>query len=338
MIRFPSFSPVAAAAVLFGLFGCGGGGGSGGSPGPGGGPNGGDGGNHLYTHGTITFATNEADYWYPTHVVSFDLATDGITTLFQGIDPHRTKTGETAYMAYIGGDYTDSSASYGVTVADARGVPGPAIYITEGYGFNGDENCQTPRLSPYGDRVAFGIVGGGGQYCVDGYGMYWSSFVVVRERATGRELARFEGYYHPEWLPNGDLLMMGAECEEANIMGGLWITDDHYSPPRRIDGGKITTPAFFPTVNPMDPNRVLLVWNGQLWQITLDDDHILTQLTQFTYPVTAATWSPDGTTLAVLQWEISLPIKSILFFKPGDDNSVEVRQLPSYPRGPLSWN
>lgn len=334
--RQSGFATLAAAAVLFWLFGCGGSGGHHGSTSPGGSP--GTGGSHVYTHGTITFATNQADVWYPTHVVSLDLATDRITTLFQGIDPQRTPTGETAFMAYIGGDYVVADASYAVTVADARGVPGPPVYVTQGYGFNGDENCQTPRLSPHGDRVAFSIVGGGGQYCVDRWGMYWTSFVVVRDRTTGDELARFEGYYNPEWLPNGDLLMMGAECEEADIMGGMWITDTHYSKPKRADGGKITTPAYLPTVNPMDPNRVALVWNGQLWQITLDDDHALTQLTNFTHPVTAAAWSPDGSALAVLQWDEVLPFQSILLFKPGDESSGELRQLSSYPRGPLSWN
>jgi len=301
-------------------------------------PSGPGGAHYMYNQGTITFATNQTNIWNPTHVVDLDLATDGVTTRFQGMDAQRMHNGETTYLAYLGGSYGGSSLSFGVKVANAQGVPGPSLYVTEGYGFSGDQNCHTPRLSADGTRVAFSIIGGGGQYCHDIYGLYWGYFVVVRSRATGAELARFEGYYHPEWLPNGTLLMMGGECEEAGIHAGLWATDSNLGAPVRVDAGQITTPASFPTVNPVNPNLVAFVWNGQVWQMTLDAAHTLTQLTGLDVPAYAATWSPDGSTLAVLQWNTTLPSKTILFFKPGQQASVELRPLATYPYAPLSWN
>lgn len=293
---------------------------------------------YLYDQGTLTFGTNLAHIWYPTHVVDLDLATNSITTRFEGIDPERAPSGETTYLAYLSGSYGNSTLSFGVKVASPQGLPGPSLYVAEEYGFSGDQNCHTPRLSPDGTRVAFSIIASGGQLCRDNYGLLRGAFVVVRSRSTGAELARFEGYYHPAWLPDGRLLMLGSECDEANIHSGLWMSSANLGAPTRVDGGQITTPAAFPAVNPRNPNLVALVWNGQLWQITLDSTHVLTQLTALEIPVLAATWSPDGSALAVLQYTLSLPTKTILFFKPGQQNSVEVRPLSTYPSGPLSWS
>jgi hypothetical protein len=91
-----------------------------------------------------------------------------------------------------------------------------------------------------------------------------------------------------------------------------------------------------PAVNP-DGKSVALVWNNQLWHLTLDGKQTLTQLTQLEKPVSAAAWSPDGDALAVVMFDVSMPVRSLLLFRPGDERSVEVRQLGFYPFGPVSW-
>ncbi len=88
--------------------------------------------------------------------------------------------------------------------------------------------------------------------------------IIVRDR-KGAEVARFEGYYYPEWLPNGRLLMLGSPCRRA----GVWVADRSPRPPTRADGNQVATPAKFPAVS-RDGCRVALVWNNQLWTLTLD--------------------------------------------------------------------
>jgi hypothetical protein len=41
-----------------------------------------------------------------------------------------------------------------------------------------------------------------------------ANFVVIRDRG-GNDLAHFEGYYFPDWLPDGRLLMLGLPCRSA---------------------------------------------------------------------------------------------------------------------------
>ena len=53
--------------------------------------------------------------------------------------------------------------------------------------------------------------------------------------------------------------------------------------------------------------------------------------------MTSAAWSPDGGALAALMFDVSMPVRSLALFRPGDQRSLEFRQLPVYPYGPLSW-
>jgi hypothetical protein len=67
--------------------------------------------------------------------------------------------------------------------------------------------------------------------CKDTYGTKWADYVVV-ERRKGGEITRFEGYFYPEWLPDGRLLMPGSQCREA----GVWVTDQALRSLTRVDG------------------------------------------------------------------------------------------------------
>ena len=280
-------------------------------------------------HGTLTFARDgSGDPFSPQIVVDYDLDTEKLVVRFNGFDARRTPKGETAFLQRLSGGYV---ADYGVVAADTRGVPGAPVFVCRGYSFGMNRICASPKLSHDGKLVAFSTVSGEGNVCKNGYDMFWGNFVIVSER-TGGERRRFEGYYNPEWLPDGRLLMLGSECRNA----GVWISDASLQTLTRVDGNQIATPAAMPAVNP-DGKSVALVWNNQLWHLTLDGEQTLTQLTQLEKPVSAAAWSPDGEALAVVMWDVSMPVRSLLLFRPGDESSVEVRQLGFYPFGPVSW-
>jgi WD40 repeat protein len=280
--------------------------------------------------GTLTLARDGSnDPFDPAVVVDLDLASNKITVRFDGFDAHRTSAGETAYITRLTAGYI---ADYGVVAATAKGVPGAPLHVCKSFSFGSNRICHTPTLSPDGQRVAFGTAAGGGSVCKNDYGTAWADYVVVKDR-SGSEIAKFEGYYYPEWLPDGRLLMLGSACRGA----GVWATDRSLRAPIRLDGNQIATPAKFPAVSP-NGRRVALVWNHQLWALALDGTRELTQLTHLDKPVSAATWSPDGAALAVLQWNVTMPEKSLLLFRPGDDRSMVLRQLPFYPFGPISWH
>lgn len=279
--------------------------------------------------GTLTFARDGAgDPFDPQVIVDLDLGTDQLAVRFDGFDPHRTRTGETAFLQRLTPGYV---ADYGVVAADARGVPGPPLYVCKSFSFGANRICHAPRLSPNGQLVAFGTAAGGGSVCADQYGTRWADYIIVRNR-RGAEAARFEGYSYADWLPDGRLLMTGSPCRNA----GVWIVDQSLRTPTRVDGGQVATPAAVPAVSP-DGKRVALVWNNQLWAMSLDGGHELTQLTRLEKPVSAAAWSPDGGALAALMWDVTMPVRSLLLFRPDDPKSVVVKPVPFYPFGPISW-
>jgi hypothetical protein len=292
-------------------------------------------GHHAYAaspdyRGTLTLARDGAnDPFSPRVVVDLDLASDKLVVRFDGFDPQRARTGETAYITRLAAGYI---ADYGIVTADARGIPGAPLYVCKSFSFSSNRICHTPKLSPDAQRVAFGTAAGGGKVCKNDYGTKWADYVVVKDRKGG-EVARFEGYYYPEWLPDGRLLMLGTQCRGA----GVWIVDRALRALTRVDGNQVATPAKLPAVRP-DGARVALVWNNQLWTLTLDGRRELTQVTHASNPVAAAAWSPDGNALAVILSDVTMPVKALLLLRPGDERSAVVRKLSFYPFGPMSWS
>lgn len=290
-----------------------------------------------YTHaqagsyrGTLTLSRDGAnDPFNPAVIVELDLATSKLVVRFDGFEPHRTRAGEAAYITRLAPGFFSDAA---VVAANARGIPGAPLFVCKTFNFGSNRSCHTPKLSPDGKLVAFGTAGSGGKLCKDNFGIAWADYVAVRDR-KGSEVARFEGYYYPDWLPDGRLLMLGSACRGA----GVWISDQSLGTPARMDGEQIATPARYPAVSP-DGRRVALTWNNQVWTLTLDGKAELTQVTRAEKPVASAAWSPDGTALAVLLWNVTMPEKSLLLIRPGNERSATVRQLPFYPFGPMSWS
>jgi WD40 repeat protein len=278
--------------------------------------------------GVVTFATTgNGDPFHPTEVQDLDLESGQLTVRFDGLDASRAHSGELAFLQRLApGTYAD----HGVVVVDARGVPGAPLFVCKGFRFSDNRTCATPKLSPNSRLVAFVTVGSG-TVCDGGYGMKWGSFVVVTDR-RGSEVARFEGYSAPEWLPDGRLLMMGTQCRR----GGIWRTDAALRSMSRVDGDQVNTLATAPAISP-DGSTLAFVWNNQAWALKLTGRPELTQLTALPKPVTAVTWSPDGSALAVLMFNVSMPVRSLALFRPGDQKSVVFRDLGVYPYGPISW-
>jgi len=280
--------------------------------------------------GTLTFAREGPGFPGPSLIVDYDLQSRTSATRFDGIDPFRASTGETAFLARLEPWHF---GDHGVVVADAGGVTAAPLYVCEDFNFNSNAICRTPKLSPDRLHVAFAARRGGGNVCYEigeDYPAY-GDYVIVHDR-TGSEIASFEGYYHPEWLPDGRLLMLGSSCRGA----GVWIADSTSGTPTRIDGNQVGVPGSFPTVSP-DGTRLAFVWNRQLWMLTLDGRQQLTQLTQLTDEVQSAAWSPDGTALALLRSSGSWPLEAITLFRPGDPRSVVMHPLDFLPYGPITW-
>jgi hypothetical protein len=275
--------------------------------------------------GTLTFsATGPGDPFGPSVVEELDLSSNQLGLLFDGLSATRTRSGETAFISRLGAGYY---ADHGIVVADARGVPGAPLHVCKQFHYSSNVVCSTPKLARDGKQVAFAIAGSG-TLCKNNYDMFWGDHVIVSDR-RGAELARFEGFYAPEWLPDGRLLLMGSMCRNA----GVWLTDASLRNVTRVDDNQVATPAGAPAISP-DGKLLAFVWNKQLWSLTLDGRAQLQRLTQLPHAVASAAWSPDGSALALLQFDVSMPLRSVILMRPADPSSIVVRQLPVYPYGP----
>jgi hypothetical protein len=279
--------------------------------------------------GVLTFSTPaNGDPFAPSVVQELDLESGDVSVKFDGLDATRSRAGETAFITRLASGFY---ADHGIVVADSRDLPGAPLFVCKHYSWTSDRTCGSPKLAASGRLVAFVNRGGGGSLCTNNFGMKWGDFVVVRDR-QGAEIARFEGYAAPEWLADGRLLMMGTQCRGA----GVWAVDASLRSVSRIDGNQVNTPAWSPAVSP-DGRQLAFVLSNQLWSMSLVGRPELTQLTRLPKSVMTATWSPDGTAIAALMFDVTMPVRSLVLFRPGDERSMVVRTLPMYPYGPLSW-
>ena len=267
--------------------------------------------------GTLTFAGGSV---WPEVVVDLDAASGRVTPRFTGIDPHRTRSGEAVFLTAIsgGGGYPD----VGVVVADAQGAIGGPVYVCPSFNFVDNRVCHTPKLSPDTRLVAFGAYASSS---ADQYTL--TSWVLVHDR-NGAEVARFEGFAHPDWTPDGRLVMMSG--------AGVWVSDAALRTVTRVDHGQVGSPATMPAVSP-DGRRVAFVWNEQLWTLTLDGRGELARVDTFDYAISAVAWSPDGSAFAVIPFDVVSPLPYVMMFHPGDAGSAVAHPLSFYPYGPISW-
>ena len=175
--------------------------------------------------GVLTFATpGNGDPFSPTIIQDYDIATGELAVRFDGIDASQAKTGEVAYITRLAGGWM---ADHGVVVADSRGVPGAPVFVCKQFNWVQNQSCHTPKLSPDHQRVAYVSRGGWGRSART------LRHVLERLRGCHRSprtlLARFEGYYSPEWLPDGRLLMMGSHS--AGTRGFMSPTRDSRASP-----------------------------------------------------------------------------------------------------------
>lgn len=279
--------------------------------------------------GVLTFSTPaNGDPFAPGVVEELDLESGDASVKFDGRDATRSRTGETAFVARLASGYY---ADHGIVVADGRGLPGAPLFVCKRYNWNSERSCGVPKVADGGRLVAFARRGDGGSLCTNNFGMKWGDFVVVRDR-RGTEVAQFEGYTEPTWLADGRLLMMGTQCRGA----GVWVADASLRSVSRIDGNQVNTPAWSPAVSP-DGRQLAFVLSNQVWSMSLGGRPELTQLTHLPKSAMWATWSPDGSALAVIMFDVTMPVRSLVLLRPGDERSMVTRPLNMYPYGPLSW-
>lgn len=245
--------------------------------------------------------------------------------LLEGKNPWRHLEGKITFSQGCGDNVQR------ISVADTDGlitpvspcsneIPNPGASPSEFY---------LSKLSPDEQKVAVTTY-----YYLDGNYLY---SVIVFD-LTGEQLAFFEGYYAPEWLADGRLILVGSRLENT----GIYMTDVILENLTRLDGGKLNGPVGHLALHPSQ-KKVAFEYNQQLWQMNLNGsglEEVVTGPRFYKFPA----WSPDGNALAFLGKEGDDEYDNAIYFY--DFNTGERYTLPinfsSYnsslvPLGPLSW-
>ncbi|MEN0062124.1 MAG: hypothetical protein AAGA48_08215 [Myxococcota bacterium] len=204
-------------------------------------------------------------------IIRLDLSTGGKRRFLQGRNPWMHPSGKTVFAQSCG------SLVSRIAVADASGlfeVVTPCSSEVESPSLT-PPDFEFSKLSPDESRVAVEM-----RYFADVGEVVYTTIVFE----GGEERARFDGYYGPEWLPDGGLVLSAAE--------GLFVVDATLSDVVRIDGDRLAGPTNNPSIHP-DGTQLVFEFNQQIWAMNIDGTE-LRELVFGSRALRYPTWSPKA--------------------------------------------